>query len=61
MVVFRDVLRLDEGTAREVKGWAARALVRAALDESRSRAGGSRRAASGGPTSSGPSTVAPPP
>ncbi len=61
MIVFRDVLRLDEGTAREVKGWAARALVRAALDESRSEARGSRRAASLGPTSSGPSSVSPPP
>jgi AcrR family transcriptional regulator len=36
MVVFRDVLRLDEKAAREVKSWAARALVRAALDESQS-------------------------
>jgi AcrR family transcriptional regulator len=35
MIVFRDVLRLDEKTAREVKSWAARALVRAALEESR--------------------------
>lgn len=35
MIVFRDVLRLDDGTAREVKGWAVRALVRAALAESR--------------------------
>jgi AcrR family transcriptional regulator len=35
MVVSRDVLRLDEGTARAVKGWAARALVRAALEEPR--------------------------
>ena len=26
-------VRLDEGTAREVKGWAARALVHAALDD----------------------------
>lgn len=42
MVVFRDVLRLDEKTARDVKSWAVRALVRAALDESRS---GSRPAA----------------
>jgi AcrR family transcriptional regulator len=38
MVVFRDVLRCDETTAREVKSWAVRALVRAALDESRARA-----------------------
>jgi AcrR family transcriptional regulator len=35
MVVFRDVLDLDEKTAREVKSWAIRALVRAALRESR--------------------------
>jgi AcrR family transcriptional regulator len=35
MVVFRDVLRVDEKTARAVKSWAVRALVRAALAESR--------------------------
>lgn len=34
MIVFRDVLQLDEATAREVKRWAVRALVRAALEES---------------------------
>ncbi|MGK9166170.1 TetR/AcrR family transcriptional regulator [Inquilinus limosus] len=34
MIVFRDVLRLDETVAREVKSWAVRALVRAALEES---------------------------
>jgi len=34
MVVFRDVLGVDEKAAREVKSWAARALVRAALEES---------------------------
>src|SRR4051794_12652027 len=45
MVVFRDVLRLDDGTAREVKGWAVRVLVRAALDESRSGSGGGPRKA----------------
>jgi AcrR family transcriptional regulator len=39
MIVFRDVLRLDEKTAREVKGWAARALVRAALADSAARNG----------------------
>ena len=38
MVVFRDVLRVDEKTARNVKSWAVRALVRAALAESRSHA-----------------------
>jgi AcrR family transcriptional regulator len=37
MVVFRDVLRADEQTARAVKSWAVRALVRAALAESRAR------------------------
>jgi AcrR family transcriptional regulator len=37
MVVFRDVLRLDEKTARAVKSWAVRALVRAALEESRTK------------------------
>ena len=37
MIVFRDVLRLDEKTARKVKSWAARALVRAALEESAKR------------------------
>lgn len=31
MIVFRDVLDLDEKTARQVKSWAVRALVRAAL------------------------------
>ncbi len=35
MVVFRDVLRVDEKEARQVKSWAVRALVRAALEESR--------------------------
>jgi AcrR family transcriptional regulator len=33
MIVFSDVLGLDEKTARKVKGWAAKALVRAALDD----------------------------
>lgn len=32
MIVLRDVMRVDEATAREVKRWAVRALVRAALD-----------------------------
>jgi AcrR family transcriptional regulator len=40
MVVFRDVLRLDEKTARAVKSWAVQALVRAALDETRSSRSG---------------------
>jgi AcrR family transcriptional regulator len=35
MIVFRDVLRLDEKSARDIKSWAARALVRAALEERR--------------------------
>lgn len=34
LVVFRDVLGVDAATAREVKSWAARTLVQAALDES---------------------------
>ena len=37
MIVFSDVLDLDEKAARKVKSWAARALVRAALDESAAR------------------------
>ena len=39
MIVFRDVLQLDENTAREVKGWAVRALVRAALADSQVKDG----------------------
>jgi AcrR family transcriptional regulator len=39
MVVFRDVLGLDEKAAREVKSWAVRALVRDALEESRPGSG----------------------
>jgi len=38
MVVFRDVVPLSEGEARKVKSWAIRALVRAALRESKSKA-----------------------
>ena len=34
MIVFSDVLGADAKTARQVKSWAARALVRAALEES---------------------------
>lgn len=37
MVVFRDVLRCDEKTARQVKSWAVRTLVRAALEEAHAR------------------------
>lgn len=36
MIVFKDVLRVDERTARHVKQWAVRVLVRAALAESAS-------------------------
>jgi AcrR family transcriptional regulator len=34
MIVFRDVLKLDEATARDVKNWAIRTLVRGALARS---------------------------
>jgi AcrR family transcriptional regulator len=37
MVVFSDVLRLSPRKARAVKSWAIRALVRAALEESRKK------------------------
>ena len=36
MIVFTDVLGLDEPTARRIKSWAAKALVHAAIEESRS-------------------------
>lgn len=36
MVIFRDVVPLTEKGARNVKSWAVRALVRAALEESKS-------------------------
>jgi AcrR family transcriptional regulator len=39
MIVFRDVLGMDEKAARKVKSWAVRALVAAALDESPARPG----------------------
>lgn len=32
MIVFQDVLRLDEKSARKVKSWAVKALVRAAME-----------------------------
>ncbi len=35
MIVFRDVLGVDDKTARKVKAWAIQALVQAALDESK--------------------------
>lgn len=37
MIVFTDVLGLDQKAARRVKSWAARSLVRAALDASDDR------------------------
>jgi len=37
MIVFSDVLGMDERSARKVKSWAAQALVRAALAESAKR------------------------
>jgi AcrR family transcriptional regulator len=43
MIVFRDVLRMDERDARAVKSWAVRALVRAALDESEAKSDRARR------------------
>lgn len=39
MIVARDVIRIDDKTARKVKSWAVRALVRAALETSGSKAG----------------------
>lgn len=44
MVVFRDVLGLDEKTARDVKSWAVRALVRAALAASKPSAATAKKA-----------------
>ena len=40
MIVFRDVLQVTPGRARKVKSWAGRALVRAALEESRRASSG---------------------
>jgi hypothetical protein len=37
MIVFTDILGLDEKTARKTKSWAAQVLVRAALEESEGR------------------------
>lgn len=34
MVVFSDVLRMDDRSARDVESWAVRVLMRAALEES---------------------------
>lgn len=34
MIVFRDVLRVDEATARDIKSWAIRTLIRGALAKS---------------------------
>lgn len=39
MIVFRDVIGLDEPAARQVKSWAVRALVRAALQASKAKPG----------------------
>jgi AcrR family transcriptional regulator len=36
MIVFSDVVRVDEKTARKIKSWAVRALVRGALNASAS-------------------------
>ena len=35
MIVFKDVLRLTDARARQVKSWTVRALVRAALEDSK--------------------------
>jgi hypothetical protein len=35
MVVFRDVVPISSEEARAVKGWAAKTLVRAAIEESK--------------------------
>jgi AcrR family transcriptional regulator len=43
MIVFRDVVPLDESAAREVKSWALRAVVRAALSSSSARSFSGRR------------------
>jgi hypothetical protein len=37
MIVFRDVLGVDENTARKVKRWTIQALVDAAQAESKAR------------------------
>lgn len=44
MIVFSDVLGIDAKTARRIKSWAAGALVRAALEESRGTAPKSAKA-----------------
>jgi len=43
MIVFKDVLRMDEHAARDVKSWAVRALVRAGLEESGTKPGRASR------------------
>ena len=40
MIVFRDVLRVDEPAARAVKSWTVKTLVRAALESSEAGATG---------------------
>ncbi|MFB9262632.1 TetR/AcrR family transcriptional regulator [Bradyrhizobium erythrophlei] len=44
MIVFKDVLRIDEQATRDVKAWAIRALVRAALDSKPTRGARSAKA-----------------
>jgi hypothetical protein len=39
MIVFRDVLQIEEAEAREVENWVIRALTRAAMQESRTKRG----------------------
>src|SRR6201986_2645369 len=39
MIVFRDVLQLEEAEAREVENWVIRVLTQAALLESRTKSG----------------------
>lgn len=43
MVVFRDVLQIEEAEAREVENWMVRVLTQAALLESRVKGGKPRR------------------
>lgn len=59
MLVFRDVVPLSEPDARQVKSWALKALVRAALEDSQKRRGSKKevrkaqRAARGSPSPAG--------
>ena len=45
MIIYRDVVPLDDRATRRVKDWAVEALVRAALAESSGSGGGRRRSA----------------